>query len=77
MKQHGGTVISQDAATATIYGMPAAVAEAGLSDRVLPLHRIAAAVAAWCTAGKRSPHGPESAGAGRSEPAADPPALAS
>ena len=48
VKQHGGTVISQDAATATIYGMPAAVAEAGLSDKVLPLHKIAAAVANWC-----------------------------
>jgi two-component system chemotaxis response regulator CheB len=48
VKQHGGTVISQDAATATIYGMPAAVAEAGLSDLVLPLHHIAAAVARWC-----------------------------
>ena len=48
VKQHGGTVISQDAATATIYGMPAAVAEAGLTDLVLPLHKIAAAVATWC-----------------------------
>jgi two-component system chemotaxis response regulator CheB len=48
VKQHGGTVISQDAATATIYGMPAAVAEAGLTDKVLPLHKIAAAVANWC-----------------------------
>jgi two-component system chemotaxis response regulator CheB len=48
VKQHGGTVISQDAATATIYGMPAAVAEAGLTDKVLPLHKIAAAVASWC-----------------------------
>ena len=43
---------SQDAATATIYGMPAAVAEAGLSDRVLPLHQIAAAVAGWCASGR-------------------------
>jgi two-component system chemotaxis response regulator CheB len=48
VKQHGGTVISQDAATATIYGMPAAVAEAGLTDKVLPLQKIAAAVAGWC-----------------------------
>jgi two-component system chemotaxis response regulator CheB len=77
VKLYGGTVIAQDAATATIFGMPGAVAEAGLADRVLPLDRIAAAVAAWCTAGKRSPHGPESEGTGRSEPAADPPALAS
>jgi two-component system, chemotaxis family, protein-glutamate methylesterase/glutaminase len=52
VKNHGGTVISQDAATATIYGMPAAVAEAGLSDRVLPLHQIAAAIASWAATGK-------------------------
>jgi two-component system chemotaxis response regulator CheB len=51
VKQHGGTVISQDAATSTIYGMPAAVAEAGLTDKVLPLHQIAAAVASWCQTG--------------------------
>jgi two-component system chemotaxis response regulator CheB len=48
VKQHGGTVFSQDAATATIFGMPAAVAQAGLSDLVLPLHQVAAAVAQWC-----------------------------
>jgi two-component system chemotaxis response regulator CheB len=48
VKQHGGTVFSQDAATATIFGMPAAVAEAGLSDGVFPLHQMAAAVTAWC-----------------------------
>ena len=48
VKQHGGTVYSQDQATATIYGMPAAVAEAGLSDGVYPLHEMAAAVAKWC-----------------------------
>jgi len=47
-KQHGGTVISQDAATSTIYGMPAAVVEAGLTDQVMPLHQIAAGIVAWC-----------------------------
>jgi two-component system chemotaxis response regulator CheB len=52
VKQHGGTVISQDEATATIYGMPAAVAEAGLSDRILPLQQIAAAVVDWCHSGE-------------------------
>jgi hypothetical protein len=31
--------------------MPAAVAEAGLTDKVLPLHQIAAAVAVWCSTG--------------------------
>jgi two-component system chemotaxis response regulator CheB len=48
VKQHGGTVFAQDEATATIYGMPAAVAEAGLTDQVLPLGRLAEAAARWC-----------------------------
>jgi two-component system chemotaxis response regulator CheB len=52
VKQHGGTVFSQDAATSTIYGMPAAVAEAGLTDLVLPLHYLPAAVAKWCNGEK-------------------------
>ncbi len=47
VKLHGGTVIAQDAATSTIYGMPGAVVEAGLADRILPLGKIAAAIAAW------------------------------
>ncbi|OBS09800.1 protein-glutamate methylesterase/protein-glutamine glutaminase [Acidihalobacter prosperus] len=37
MKQNGSTVWSQDQASSTVYGMPAAVAEAGLTDRVLSL----------------------------------------
>jgi two-component system chemotaxis response regulator CheB len=48
VKQHGGTVIAQDAATSTIYGMPAAVAQAGLTDQVLPLHQIASGIVSWC-----------------------------
>jgi two-component system chemotaxis response regulator CheB len=71
VKQHGGTVYSQDAATATIYGMPAAVAEAGLSDGVFPLHQMAAAVARWCetqaakdTGGQSGDSGPNSDQAG-------------
>ncbi len=74
---YGGTVIAQDAATATIYGMPAAVAEAGLSDRVLPLHRIAAAVAALVHRRQEVAARAGVRWTGRSEPAADPPALAS
>ncbi len=50
VKAHGGTVYAQDQATATIYGMPAAVAEAGLADRVLPLGRMAEAIATWAQA---------------------------
>ncbi len=47
VKAHGGAVFAQDEATATIYGMPAAVAEAGLADRVLPLGQVADAIAEW------------------------------
>jgi two-component system chemotaxis response regulator CheB len=63
VKQHGGTVYSQDAATATIYGMPAAVAEAGLSDGVFPLHEMAAAVARWCGAERAAIESEQSADA--------------
>ncbi len=37
----GGTVLVQDAATSTIWGMPGSVAQAGLADAVLPLDQIA------------------------------------
>jgi two-component system chemotaxis response regulator CheB len=45
LKQTGSTVWSQDEATSVIYGMPAAVAKAGLSDRILPLDAVAAELA--------------------------------
>ena len=51
VQEHGGTVFAQDEATSTIFGMPAAVIDDGLADRVLPLDRIAAAIAAWCAGG--------------------------
>jgi two-component system chemotaxis response regulator CheB len=44
---HGGLVLAQDEATAALYGMPRAVAEAGLADRVLPLDEIAGAITDW------------------------------
>ena len=43
VKQHGGTVFTQDAESSAVFGMPKAVADAGLSDRQLPLGKIAAA----------------------------------
>ena len=36
----GGVVVVQDEASSVIYGMPRAVAQAGLADTVLPLERI-------------------------------------
>jgi len=53
VKKHGGTVLAQDEASATIYGMPRAVAEAGLADRVLSLDRMAGAIADWAAAAVR------------------------
>lgn len=40
LKAQGATIWSQDEASSVIYGMPMAVAEAGLSDQVLTLHDI-------------------------------------
>lgn len=40
MKQSGSVIWSQDENTSVIYGMPMAVAKAGLTDEVLPLERI-------------------------------------
>ena len=40
MKQSGSVVWSQDEKTSVIYGMPMAVAKAGLSDEILPLDEV-------------------------------------
>jgi two-component system chemotaxis response regulator CheB len=40
----GGTVIVQDQATSVVWGMPGAIAQAGLADEILPLDRIAEAI---------------------------------
>ena len=36
----GGTIIAQDEASSIVWGMPGAVAEAGLADQILPLSEI-------------------------------------
>lgn len=40
----GGTVFAQDEATSVVWGMPGAVAVAGLASRILPLMEIAPAI---------------------------------
>ncbi len=40
----GGTAIAQDEATSVVWGMPGAIAQAGLCHAVLPLNRLAAKV---------------------------------
>jgi two-component system chemotaxis response regulator CheB len=41
IKSQGGLVYTQDEETCVVYGMPASVVEAGLSDQSLPLERLA------------------------------------
>jgi two-component system, chemotaxis family, protein-glutamate methylesterase/glutaminase len=40
IREHGGTVLAQDQASSTVWGMPGAVANAGLAHRVLSLNDI-------------------------------------
>jgi two-component system chemotaxis response regulator CheB len=42
----GGEVLAQDEATSVVWGMPGAVAKAGLARAVLPIHEIAPAIQA-------------------------------
>jgi two-component system chemotaxis response regulator CheB len=44
IKSQGGRIYTEAEETCVIYGMPAAVAEAGLSDRSIPLNRLAEAI---------------------------------
>ncbi len=44
LKAQGATVWAQDEATSVIYGMPAAIAEAGLADRILALNTVGPAL---------------------------------
>lgn len=43
----GGRVIAQDQATSVVWGMPGAVAEAGLADQILPLDDIGPTLARY------------------------------
>jgi two-component system chemotaxis response regulator CheB len=45
VKQAGGRVLVEAESTCVVYGMPRAVAEAGLADEILPLDELPAAIA--------------------------------
>jgi two-component system chemotaxis response regulator CheB len=45
VKAAGGRVLCEAESTCVVYGMPRAVAEAGLADEVLPLHELPSAIA--------------------------------
>jgi two-component system chemotaxis response regulator CheB len=40
LKTHGATILAQDEASSVVWGMPGAVVNAGLADRVLPLDQV-------------------------------------
>lgn len=40
IRKAGGRIVVQDEVTSTVWGMPGAVAKAGLADRILPLDQI-------------------------------------
>jgi two-component system chemotaxis response regulator CheB len=40
LRDAGGQILAQDQATSVIWGMPGAIARAGLADRILPLKKI-------------------------------------
>ncbi len=44
IRQQGGSVLAQDQATSTVWGMPGAVAAAGLAYKILPLDAMAAEI---------------------------------
>ncbi|MBK1690710.1 protein-glutamate methylesterase/protein-glutamine glutaminase [Ectothiorhodospira mobilis] len=48
LKRCGSTVWAQNEDTCVVYGMPAAVVDAGLADRVLPLEQIGKILAEAC-----------------------------
>lgn len=50
IKARGGVVLAESAETAVIYGMPRALAEAALADRMVPIEDMAAAIRQVCLA---------------------------
>jgi two-component system chemotaxis response regulator CheB len=48
IKARGGTVLAEAEATCVVYGMPRALAEAGLADRLVPLEEMAGAIRQAC-----------------------------
>ena len=50
----GGTLLAQDAATSVVWGMPGAVAQAGLATAVMPPDRLARRIGAMARTGRKA-----------------------
>jgi two-component system chemotaxis response regulator CheB len=46
VRRHGGRIFAEAESSCTVYGMPRAIVEADLADAIIPLHELAAAIAA-------------------------------
>ena len=44
VREQGGQILVQDEASSVVWGMPGAVAQAGLADKILPLHQVASEI---------------------------------
>jgi two-component system chemotaxis response regulator CheB len=44
IREAGGRILAQDEATSVVWGMPGAVSQAGLAEKVLPLHQLASEI---------------------------------
>jgi two-component system chemotaxis response regulator CheB len=56
IRQRGGTVLAQDQSTSAVWGMPGAVAQAGLAQRILPLNAIAPEILRLAGRSQREAH---------------------
>lgn len=52
--ERGGRILAQDRASSVVWGMPGAVADAGLADEVLHIDEMAGRVQALCAAPRRA-----------------------
>jgi two-component system chemotaxis response regulator CheB len=55
IRKMSGQVWAQDEASATVWGMPGSIVEAGLAQRVIPLQHIARSIAAACNVAANPP----------------------
>ena len=53
IRNAGGKVLAQDEETSVVWGMPGAVAQAGLADKILPLEKIADEIVRETTVGRK------------------------
>jgi two-component system chemotaxis response regulator CheB len=47
LRQAGGHTFAQDRETSAVWGMPAAAAELGAAERLVPLHEIPSVLLGW------------------------------